>query len=64
VLTPSLAILLEFNRLARLHADPDGEFSLNWCEKRQAWGILKYDFYMGSSWFSFMTFDRKSGIDT
>jgi hypothetical protein len=32
--------------------------SLNWCEKRKAWGVLAYDFNVGSYWLAFILVDR------
>ena len=45
-----LAIRNEFKNIAKGRND----LSLNWCEKRKAWGALRYDFNEGSSWFAFI----------
>ncbi len=50
---PSQKIVNEFNKLNHQN------LTLNWCEKRKAWGAMEYDFYKGSSWFCFFTIDRK-----
>lgn len=54
---PTESLLNAFYAISKSNKSLD--LSLNWCEKRKAWGVLNYDFNVGSTWFCFFTFDRK-----